>query len=267
VVTDKGGLDEATRVAEELVRTEPDAPYGHALLGFIGHERGTIPEAIGHLRAALERDPDDADAIAYLAIGVMGCGDTEAGERAAERLLAVDPLAPITLMVAGAAPWWSGQAKEGLHHLERAVAVDAGSPILRWSLGYARALAGDVAGAAKDAAVLLDQAPSMPYTSQLLAIVQGLQGRQEEAQATLRGVQLLDAHQTFHLSEAFAAAGDTERALALLEDAVDTGFHPGEFIAIHCPFFASLRGTPRFQAIADKALQLTRDFVASGVAP
>jgi hypothetical protein len=107
----------------------------------------------------------------------------------------------------------------------------------------------------------------MPYTSQLRAIVQGLQGRQEEARTTLHDVQLLDAHQMFHLAEAFAVAGDTERALALLEEAVDAGFHPGDFIAVHCPFFASLRGTPRFEAIADKALRLTREFVASGVAP
>ncbi|MDZ4259980.1 MAG: protein kinase [Gemmatimonadales bacterium] len=267
VVSDKGGLDEATAVAEALIREAPDAPYGHALLGYIGHERGRIPEAIVHLRAALERDPDDVDALIYLAIGVMGCGDTTASERALERLIAVDPLAPMTWMLAGAAPWWIGRAEEGLPDLERALAMDPSNPILRWTLGYARAIAGDVSGAAKDAAALLEQAPTMPYTSQLRAVVQGLQGRQEEARTTLRDVQLLDAHQTFHLAEAFAVAGDTERALALLEEAVDTGFHPGEFIAIHCPFFAALRGTPRFEAIADKALRLTQEFVASGVAP
>jgi len=267
VVSDKRGLGEATAVAEALIREAPDAPYGHALLGYIGHERGQIPEAIGHLRAALERDPDDVDAIVYLAIGVMGCGDTAATGRALERLMAVDPLGPLTWMLAGAAPWWIGQVKEGLPHLERAVAMDASNPILRWTIGYARAMAGDVAGAARDAALLFEQAPTMPYTSQLRAIVQGLQGRPEEARAILRDVQLLDAHQTFHLAEAFAAAGDTERALALLEDAVDAGFHPGEFIAVHCPFFESLRGMSRFEAIADKALRLTREFVASGVAP
>ena len=80
-------------------------------------------------------------------------------------------------------------------------------------------------------------------------------------------VQLLDAHQKFHLAESFAVAGDTERALFLLEEAVDTGFHPGDFIAIHCPFFESLRGTTHFEAIAEKALRFTREFVASGVAP
>ena len=267
VVTDTRGLDEATAVAEALIREVPDAPYGHALMGYIGHERGTIPKAIGHLRDALERDPDDVDAIIYLAIGVMGCGDTAASARMAERLKAVDPLAPMTWMLVGAVPWWVGRPADGIPDLERALSIDAGNPMIRWTVGYARAMAGDVAGAAREAAVLAEQAPTMPYTPQLLAIVQGLQGRHEEAQAILRDVTLLDAHQLFHLSEAFAVAGDTERALALLEEAVDTGFHPAGFIAEHCPFFESLRGTPRFEAIAEKAQRLTREFVASGVAP
>jgi serine/threonine protein kinase/tetratricopeptide (TPR) repeat protein len=267
VVADKRGLDDATAVGEELLRTAPDAPYGHALLGFIGFERGTMPEAIRHLRAALERDPDDTDAHFYLGIGVLGCGDIAAGERAAARLIAVDPLSPFTWLLAGVAPWWRGRVTEGLPSVERAMAMDAGNPMIRWSLGYARALAGDAGGGAREVAVLLDQAPTMPYTAQLLAIVQAMEGRQPEARATLRGVQLLDAHQKFHLSESFAMAGDTEQALVLLEEAVDTGFHPGEFIAAHCPFFDSLRGLPRFQAIADKALRFTREFVASGVAP
>jgi serine/threonine protein kinase/tetratricopeptide (TPR) repeat protein len=266
-VADLSGLDDATVVAQELLRTVPDAPYGHSLLGFIEYERGRIPEAIGHLRAALEREPDDADAILYLGIGVMGCGHVEAGVRAAERLMAVDPLSPLAWMLAGAVHWWAGRAAEGLPKMERALELEPGNPMIRWSLGYTRALLGDAAGAAKDAAVLLDQVPTMPYTPQLLAIVQAMAGKQEEARETLGDVQLLDAHQKFHLAESFAMAGDTERALSLLEEAVDAGFHPGDFIATHCPFFESLRGTPRFEAIAEKALRRTREFVASGVAP
>ena len=72
-----------------------------------------------------------------------------------------------------------------------------------------------------------------------------------------------DPDYKFHLAESFSMAGDTDRALALLEEAVNTGFHPGDFIAYHGPFFEPLRGTPRFEAIAATALRLTREFVAS----
>ncbi len=267
LATDKHGLDEATIVAEELVRTAPDAPFGHALLGFIGYERGAMPEAIGHLRAALEREPNDADAIFYLGICLVACGHIEAGERTAQRLMASDPLSPLAWLLAGLMPWWTGQVAAGLPSMERALALDPANGIIRWSLGYGRALVGDVAGAAADAAVLLEQAPAMPYAAQLRALVHAMEGRQAEALATLGDVQGLDSHHKFHLAESFAMAGDTDRAFALLEEAVDTGFHPGDFIATHCPFLQPLRGTPRFEAIAAKAVRLTREFAASGVAP
>ena len=63
--------------------------------------------------------------------------------------------------------------------------------------------------------------------------------------------------------EAWAMPGDTELAFTLLEEAVHGGFYPGEFIAKHCPFFANLRGTPRFEAIAETALRRAAEFDAA----
>ena len=267
LAADRSGLDDATAVAEQLLREAPDAPYGHALLGFIGYERGALPGAIGHLRAALDREPNDADALFYLGICLVGCGHAEAGARVVQRLLASDPLSPLAWLLAGLMPWWTGHFAEGVPNMERALALDPSNAIIRWSLGYGRALVGDVAGAAADAAVLQAQAPAMPYTAQLAALVHAIEGRQAEALTVLRGVHGLDSHHKFHLAESFAMAGDTDRAFALLEEAVTTGFHPGDFIARHCPFLEPLRGTPRFDAVAARALRLTREFAASGVAP
>jgi len=267
LVPDKRGLDDATAVAENLLRVAADAPYGHALLGFIGYERGAMPDAIGHLRAALEREPNDADALFYLGICLAACGHHEAGARTVKRLMASDPLSPLAWLLAGLMPWWTGHVAEGLPNIERALSLDPSNAIIRWSLGYGRALVGDLGGAAAEAAALREQAPTSPYTAQLSALVDAVEGRRAEALAALRGVQGLDSHHKFHLAESFAMAGDTERAFVLLEEAVDTGFHPGDFIARHCPFLEPLRGTPRFEAIAARALRLTREFAESGVAP
>src|SRR6185436_12101470 len=103
-------------------------------------------------------------------------------------------------------------------------------------------------------------APTMHYTIQLLALVHGMEGRSDAALAVLGRVTGLDAHHKFHLAESYAMAGDSDRALELLEDAVSHGFHPGEFIAFHCPFLVSLRGTPRFEAVAAQAQRLTAEF-------
>ncbi len=48
-------------------------------------------------------------------------------------------------------------------------------------------------------------------------------------------------------------AGDTARALKLLERAVDNGFYPYDFFAVHCQFLAPLRGTPEFERVLAKA--------------
>ncbi len=266
LVADRSPLDQAEKVARAIVVSTPDAHYGHALLGFISYERGRMAEAVRHFQAALEREPNDADALFYLGISYIAVGQLDAGERTAAALMNSDPLSPLAWALSGIMPWWSNHVADGLQKLERAMEMDPGNVIIRWSLGYGRALAGDLAGASADAAILRDRAPDMPYTSQLTALVYAMSGRPADALAALGDVQGLDAHHKFHLAEAYAMAGDSGRALALLEEAVPGGFHPGEFIAEHCPFFPALRGTPRFEAIAAEAVRLTAEFGRAGSA-
>jgi TolB-like protein/thioredoxin-like negative regulator of GroEL len=262
LVPDRSLLDDAEKVARALIVSTPDAHYGHALLGFISYERGRMADAVRHLRAALEREPNDADALFYLGISYVAVGQLEAGERTAAALMKSDPLSPLAWLLSGIVPWWTNHVAEGLPKIERAMDMDPGNVIIRWSLGYGRALAGDLVNAAADAAILRERAPDMPYTSQLSALVYAMSGRPAEALAALGDVQGLDAHHKFHLAEAYSMAGDSERALGLLEGAIPGGFHPGDFIAKYCPFFPALRGTPRFEAIAAEAVRRTADFRA-----
>ena len=252
----------AAAVGRQLLVSAPDAPYGHAILGFIGYETGNLAEGVRHFLAALEREPNDADALFYLGICYVGAGQTDLAEEAAARLMTTDPLSPLAWLLGGIVVWWTNGARRGLPSLLRAVEMDPGNLIAHWTLGYAWTLVGDVAAASKEAALLQAQAPELPYTAQLVALVHAMAGRCDEALALLDPAIGLDAHQKFHLAEAFAMAGATERAFDLLEEAVNGGFHPGEFIAQHCPFFDSLRGSPRYDAIAATALRLTAGFPA-----
>ena len=91
-----------------------------------------------------------------------------------------------------------------------------------------------------------------------------MQGRATAALDALARVDVahLDAHHTFHLSESFAMAGDTARALELLERAVDRGFYPHKYFAEYCPFMAPLRGMPEFDRIVTKAARRVAEFSA-----
>jgi len=148
--------------------------------------------------------------------------------------------------------------------MERALATDPDSAIIRWTLGYDYAIVGRLADARAHAEWLHQRAPQLPYTVQLRALLAAMDGRKEEALVWLRGVDTgsLDAHHTFHLGESFAMAGDPARALELLERAVDYGFYPHDFFAVHCPFLASLRGTPEFERILAKAAVRVQEFSA-----
>jgi tetratricopeptide (TPR) repeat protein len=257
-------LDEAEAEARALIAIAPDAAYGYALLGSIGYERGELREGIRSLRAALERDPNDPDVHFFLGISLIGAGQTEETAVASARITAIDPLSPMSPLLAGVATWFVGRPAEGLHLVERAVEMDPESVIQQWTLGYTYALLGRISDAAKRAEWMHQRTPLMPYTAQLRALVAGLEGRKAEALEVLARVDAgaLDGHTKFHLAEAFAMAGDISRAMDLFEQAVDHNFYPHRFFAHYTPFVAPLRGAAEFERILAKAARRVAEFTA-----
>jgi serine/threonine protein kinase/Flp pilus assembly protein TadD len=255
-------LEVAETEARALIELVPDAPYGHALLGFVGYERGELKEAARHLTRAMELDPADPDVLFFLAITLQAAGQIEPAQDLAARFYAADPLSSFAAMLVSVAEWFAGRAGNKIEAIEAAVAMDPQNPIIHWALGYTYALAGRTADAANEAEWMLKQVPQMSYTVQLASLVDAVQGRRAEALAALAQLDFapLDAHQTFHISESFAMAGDTGRALELLEWAVDHGFYPYRFFEEGCPFMEPLRGTPELDRIVAKAARRVAEF-------
>jgi tetratricopeptide (TPR) repeat protein len=262
--TDEHNLAQAESESRALLEEAPDAPYGHALLGFIAYERGDLPGAVRGLTHALERDASDADARFFLGIALEAAGQNEAAIATGLRFRELDPLSPMAGILLGSSYWFVGRPGERLDALDHAASLDPENPILRWTLGYTHALLGHRDTAREHAEWLQAHAPTMPYTAHLLALIHATDGRSPEAIAVLRAMEgmTFDAHLTFHLSEAYAMAGDTPHALRLLSDAVERGVHPGAFIAEHCPFLAPLRGNATFDHIAARAAQRVAEFRA-----
>ena len=257
-------LDTAEAEARALIQLVPDAPYGHALLGFVGYERGQLEQAARHLTKAMELDPADPDVLFFLAITLQAAGQIEPAQALAARFYAADPLSPFAAMLVGVAEWFAGPAGRRIDAIETGLAMDPQNPIIHWSLGYTCALAGRTADAVKQATWMVEHAPALPYTVQLSSLLDGVQGRPAEASAALErlGAGVLDAHMTFHLSESYAMAGETARALELLDWAVEHGFYPAQFFAKWCPFMAPLRGSPEFDRIVAKAARRVAEFSA-----
>jgi serine/threonine protein kinase/tetratricopeptide (TPR) repeat protein len=262
--TDSHYLVEAELTARALLEEAPSAPYGHALLGFIAYERGDLSGAVRGLTASLERDASDADARFFLGIALEAAGQNDAAVATGLRFRELDPLSPLAAMLLVSSYWFVGRPGERMDELEKATKLDPENPILRWTLGYTHALLGHRDIARQHAEWMQTSAPQMPYSAQLMALVQAMEGRHDDALALLGTIDEMkfDAHLTFHLSEPYAMAGDTRTALRMLENAIENGFYPGDFIAAHCPFLAPLRGSAEFQRISARATQRVREFRA-----
>jgi serine/threonine protein kinase/tetratricopeptide (TPR) repeat protein len=255
-------LDEGEVQAQALVQRVPDSPDGHALLGYIAYERGELPQAVRHFLRALEREPNDADALFYMGVSYIAAGQNALARETGERMVASDPLAPLSSMLLGVTHWFVGRFEEALPGLRRSLELDPQSYLLHWSLGYTCAALGRLPEAARHAAFLREIGPDVTYTRQLLALLDGLEGRKPEALERIASIDItpLDAHNKFHLAESFGLAGDADRALDVLELAVDQGFYPYPFMAEHCPFLAPLRPLPRFAGILAKAKERAEAF-------
>ncbi len=222
-----------------------------------------MPEAVYHLKLALEREPNDSDTLLMLGMTYAGAGQNALAFETTERMMKCDPLSPLSWMAVGVPIWFDGRAAESIAPFERALEMDPRNFIVHWALGYALAMLGRLDEARRHATTLHDLSPDAAYTRQLLSLVDGLEGRPASAleRIALLDVELLDAHHQFHLAESFIAAGAHDRGLELLERSV-SGFYPYPFLAEYCRLLDPVRDTPRFQAVLARAKDAVDSFAA-----
>lgn len=249
--------------ARALITLLPDRAYGHALLGLLSYERGDHITGVRALRRALELDPSDADVRFGLGVALMAADHIDI--RMGLEWVALDPLSPLANVLVTANAWCTPRPIDGLPYMQEAVRLAPEGPVFHWGLGITYCMLGRVDEAAEQAAWLAVHAAHLTYGTQLRALVAALQGQKAEALALLQTVDLgtLDGHHIGHLSESYAAAGETAQALALLERSVEMGFYVHSYITQLSPFFTELRQDPGFERVAAKAAARVAAFDAA----
>ena len=167
------------------------------------YQRFELDRAIAALQEAVDRDPDFAEAWAFLAAAtgvVLGGGYptemdpeilVELSDRASARALALDPDIPIALAGMGRGLVQEGQVVEGLVLLERAARrVDPDTSPRLW-LGISLAETGHVDRALPWLESAHAQDPLVPINHGYLGYAYAVVGREEEgAQLVKRGMEL-----------------------------------------------------------------------------
>jgi TolB-like protein len=252
-------LLEAEKCASKLFELERDSSAGLQLRGWIRYSRGLVQEAVHDLKAALDIEPNNADTLLLLSNCYLISGRVSSARPLVTRLLAVDPLTPVTRCMPAWADILDGKFAAALEPYRKMVEMDPSNPMAR--LFYTWVLV--INHMEHDVGALVDECPSdvrdtVPARIAFF-LAFALAGKHGEAQAVLTpqveaAARATDVFARF-LAHGFALAGMAEPAMRWLEVAVDRGFINYPFLARHDPVFRLLRSEARFERL----LEVVRD--------
>lgn len=245
-------ITEALAEAEqraELARTlDPGYGYAEAVLGWVrvaGYWDWRGAEA--HYRRAIELNPSDANTRALYAQLLMANNRLEPALAESRVALQLEPLNASRYSATAICLYYLRRYDEAIAEAKQLLAVDPSAAIAH--LGLGRFLS--AAGQHDEAIAMIRSGPNrdVPPVQAELARILYLAGRTDEAdQLAALLEQAYAAHRLAPDQLAFVevAGGRTDRALALLREAVDARLPSAIWIGVD-PRFDALRGTPAFQ--------------------
>ncbi len=115
----KDDLAGAHALLEAILTKQPDDPEIHGLLGEIHWRRGELKDAREHLDAALAKSPNDARALAGLALVALAQDDLDAAESLANKAVASDKKLWLANFALGRVQLGRGNIEAAFASLER----------------------------------------------------------------------------------------------------------------------------------------------------
>lgn len=243
-------LVEADRCVARLLALDEHSPAGRQLHGWISYSRGDIQQAVRDFRIALELEPSNCDTLLLLANCLLISGRSASARPLLTRLLALDPLTPITQCMPGYAAILEGNVEAAVHPYRQMFEMDPSNPMARlffaWVLTLNRRNS-DVAQLLRG--VPANQRDTLPARLMFFMSRMAAGKRQEalaeltpEIEAVARGT---DVFPRF-LAEGFALANLKEQAVRWLRTAIERGFINYPYLARADNPFAGIRDDAAF---------------------
>jgi serine/threonine protein kinase len=253
----KDSVEKAEAFATRALELAPGLPQAHLVLGLIAAwRRGMIKVAITHLDQVLSADPNDQDGLKWTGVFYAYLGRLAEAAVMGERVIAIDPMSPMSYMPLMFSYWLDGRLEAALGVLERASKVYPSDPIKLTGVFLLIPM-----GRHEEAFALAEWAEK----DELLTIIHRLAllwryafvGEREKALSWLPLQALQACRRDFQYSWFVACAyvmlDDADSALDWLENAIELGFLNHRYLAEIDPILAPLRGDPRFQALIARA--------------
>jgi serine/threonine protein kinase/tetratricopeptide (TPR) repeat protein len=267
ISADPGYFQKARECADRILQIDPDSPEARRLLGLIEiHAKGDPQVAVDHLKAALEANPNDPDALFWLSL-IYGCvGRPSSGYALAIRLLDIDPLTPIHHVVPGFLDVLDGDPQRALPWLLRAHELDPQSPITSIAYGQALAMAGETEEACRVLEDISTHVPESFFAGLGRAFSCAVQHRHDDAVAAITQDVVDNARHdlqySWTLAQIYAMLGRPDEAHTWTCSAVTQGFWNYPLLAERDPLLAPLRGDPRFVALMQSTKEKWLNFRA-----
>ena len=250
--------EKAVKKALALDETSVDA---HAALGDLkAVYYFDYPGSKAELERAIQLDPNSATAHHWLANQALAnMGQTGRALTEMKRAMELDPLSLVINTNLGVAYYSAGKIDQAIQQLRRTVEMDGNFYFARWNLGVALELKGEPQEAIAEYKKAIEVGGGDPSLMGYLGRIYGLTGRKEEAQKILEDLRRMRGEKytsAYALACVYVGLGDKDKAMNWLERGYQEhdGFSLG---AIRVdPLLASLRGDPRFEALAEKIVPL-----------
>lgn len=232
--TDRSYFYKAKEYATKAFAINPNSALAYVVEGWAYWSEGELQTSCHSMKNALRIDPNNYDALFGLAEVYLYAGKSAEAHVLSDKLLQIDPLTPF-VHIMKASCFLDTNIVDGLPYFEKGFAMDPQSPISQWMLASAYFWCGENEKGYSLADALEIALPDWPFTQHLSFLKNGLQGNKKKAleyaaKPELETEAKNDHHFAFHLAECYAVIDEKEKALDMLEYAMEI-FFPYQFLS------------------------------------
>ena len=254
VKPDKKCLTEAEKFAEKVFELEPESHEAHLITGFVQFKQeGKIKQAAGHLKQALEIEPNDPMVLGGLCYIYSVAGRAKEAIPLAERLVEIDPLTGFNQCMPGFAHAMNGSLELALEPYRKMYQIDPDNPAIRFYYAYVLALNKKFNEVDSILESSMEELSENPYVQMGLiyrhAVLQDRTSTMDSITKAFKNMARTNLEFSYWLAQSCSLINEKEDAIDWIQIAVNLGFINYPFISKYEPLFENIRGEERFKKL------------------